>query len=183
MTNMDEKNVRIFNIAVGIFIIILGILAIIFSDIALLAVLFLLALNLLITGISRLLDIFYEKKLDKYGFTIQLITAILALIIALIIIITIFVNPDFSINFLIILFGIILLIIGIASIVVGSLTEIYPNTYRGYLLVIGIFSFILGLFVMIFPEFGYYLLVFLLSIILLFIGLARVIFGYFKEKG
>jgi len=180
---MEKDNILIgINTIVGLIIIILSILTIIFSYTAVLTLIILLSIALLFAGIGRISNAFLNEKLNKIGKVIKYSTAILAIIVSIFILVITIVNPTFSITVLINLVGYTLLVIGIARIFIGIMMEKYSKKYRFILIIVGIISFIFAFFILIFPTFGYFVIVILLSLSLMLNGFARITYGLSKIK-
>ena len=94
----------------------------------------------------------------------------------------IIIYSTFSIIFLINLFALVLLIIGIVRIVIGILVDKYSMEYRILLIIIGILSFIVSVVVLFLPPFNYYISVLMISLTLLINGLARVLYVLYEKK-
>ncbi len=180
---MEKDNLLIrVNIIVGLIIIILAILTIIFANILLLTLMLLLSIALLFVGIGRISNAFLNEKLNKIGKALKYFTGILAIAVSISIMIITMINPTFSILILINLVGYTLLAIGIARIFVGIMMEKYSKKYRFILIIVGIASLIFAFLVVIFPTFGYFVIVILLSLSLLFNGFARISYALSKIK-
>jgi len=180
---MEKENILTgVNFVFGVLIIILSILVIIFLNAALLSIMILLSIALLFAGIGRLYNGFVNEKLSKFTKALKFITGALAIIISLIVIIVSVIEPTVSILLLIDLFGYMLIIIGVSRIAIGLLIEKYTKEYRVFLVLVGIISFVFAFIVIIFPTFGYFVLVILLSFSLLVNGLARVSHALFERK-
>ncbi|MBY9021272.1 MAG: hypothetical protein KGD67_09450 [Candidatus Lokiarchaeota archaeon] len=80
------------------------------------------------------------------------------------------------------LLGYMFIIIGVSRIAVGLLVENYSKVYRVFLVLVGIFSFLFAFIVLLYPTFGYFVLVILLSLSLLINGLVRVLFAAFERQ-
>ena len=142
----------------------------------------LLSVIFFIFGIGRLIDAFSDDKLNKFAVIAKFLTGLLASIMGIIILSIIIIYSTFSIIFLINLFALVLLIIGIVRIVIGILVDKYSMEYRILLIIVGILSFIVSLVVLFLPPFNYYISVLMISLTLLINGLARVFYGLYEKK-
>ena len=180
---MEKENILTnINLVVGLIIIVLSVLVIIFSNAALLSIMGLFSIAILFIGIGRLYNAFSNEKLSKLVKALKFITGVLAIILSIIILIVTLIEPVSSILLLINLLGYMFIIIGVSRIAVGILVEDYSNVYRVFLALVGIFSFFFAFIVLLYPTFGYFVLVILLSLSLLINGLARVLFAVFERK-
>lgn len=180
---MEKEDLLIrFNIIIGLIIIFLSILVIIFSSAALLSLMILLSIALLFAGIGRLYNSFANEQLNKIAKIIKFLVGLLAIVISLTILILSIINPSVSILLLINLFGYSFIIIGCARIAIGFLVEKYTKQYRFFLVLVGIVTFVFAFIMILFPTFGYFVLVILLSLSLLFNGLARVMYSVLNKK-
>ena len=180
LIRIRDQIFHIFNIVFGLIIIGLGIIIMVFSTLGLLTLVVLLSLGFTFSGIGRLIAAFYNKKLNKYGVIIKIITGFIAIAICFFIFIVSTIDPNFSVIFLINL-GFVLFLFGIARVFMGILTKKYQKSHRYILIFVGVISIILGIVVMIVPAFGYYVLISLISIILILNGLVRLTFRLFEN--
>ncbi len=179
---MEKENLlKGVNLIVGLIVILLSILVIIFSSAALLSIIILLSIALLFAGIGRLYSAFADEKLNKIAKGLKIIVGILEIIISLTVIIITIIEPTISILLLINLFGLIFIVIGASGIAIGLLVEKFTKQYRFLLILIGIISFVFAFIVLFYPTFGYFVLVILLSLSLLFNGFARVLYALFEK--
>jgi uncharacterized membrane protein HdeD (DUF308 family) len=178
-----EKDNQFFgiNIIIGIIVIILSILVIFFSGAALLSLMILLSIAIFFAGTARVYNTFADEKLTKIAKIIKFIVGLSMIGISLTVLITTIINPTVSILLLIYLFGYGLIILGCARIAVGLLVERYSKPYRFFLIFVGIATFIFAFIVIFFPTFGYFVLIMLISLSLLFNGLLR-IFSILLDK-
>jgi len=176
-----ESQFLSINLIIGIIIIILSILVILFSSAALLSIMILLSFALFSAGVARLYNTFADEKLNKIAKVIKFLVGLSIIGISLTILILTLINPTISILLLIYLFGYGLIILGCARIGVGLLVERYSKPYRFFLIFVGIITFIFAFIVIFFPTFGYFVIIILLSLSLLFNGLLR-IFTVFLDK-
>ena len=180
---MEQENILIrVNIFVGLIIIILSILTLILSNIVLISLIILLSIALLFSGIGRISNAFLNERLNKAGKALKYLTGILAIVISISIMIITIINPTFSIIILINLVGYILIAISISRIFIGIMMQKYSKKYRFILFIVGIASLIFALLVLIFPTFGYFVIVILLSLSLLLNGFARVTYALSRIK-
>jgi len=180
---MEQENILIrVNIIVGLIIIILSILIIILSNIVLLSLMILLSITLLFAGIGRISNAFLNERLNKTGKAIKYLTGILAITVSISIMIITIIDPTFSVLILINLVGCTLIAIGITRIFIGIMMQKYSKKYRFILFIVGITSLIFALLVLIFPTFGYFVVVMLLSLSLLLNGFARISYALSKIK-
>ncbi|MGB5910155.1 MAG: DUF308 domain-containing protein, partial [Promethearchaeia archaeon] len=150
--------------------------------IVLLSLIILLSIALLFVGIGRISNAFLNEKLNKIGKVIKYITGILTIIVGIFIMVIVIVDPTFAILILINLVGYTLLVIGITRIFIGIMMEKYSKKYRFILIVVGITTFIFAFLVLIFPTFGYFVIVILLSLSLLLNGFARITYALSRIK-
>jgi len=128
-------------------------------------------------GVARLINATKNKLLEDEVKTMEYISGILALIIGLFIIIIVFINSSISINMLISLLSIVLLFIGIARTIRGIQVKGFPSWFRILDSIVGILTIVLSAMIFIFPSFSYSILIFILTIALLFNGITRIAFG------
>jgi len=98
-------------------------------------------------------------------------------LIAIVLSIVVLAYPELAILTLIFILSTALLIIGIARVVIGGFSKVFPSWLRGLLLGVGLLTIILSFVVFISPAFGFLTLVFILSIVFLLNGIARIVSG------
>ncbi|MFX0143528.1 MAG: DUF308 domain-containing protein [Candidatus Hodarchaeota archaeon] len=167
------------NLVIGILVIGLSIFVIIFHQITIIILIIILAIAILISGIGRLLNAFFNKKLNKYGIITKFTTGLIAIIISVFVLITSIFNPTLSQILFINLYGLTLFLIGIARIIVGAITERYKKPNRILLIFVGFITLSFSLIVMVFPNVGNFVVLLLFSLTLIFNGLARIVFGFY----
>ncbi|MFX0039232.1 MAG: DUF308 domain-containing protein [Promethearchaeota archaeon] len=167
---------------IGFLVIGLSIFVIIFYQISVIILIIILAVAILLSGIGRLLNALFNKKLNKYGIVTKFITGLIAITVSMFVLITSIFNQTLSQILFINLYGLTLFLIGIARIIIGSTTEKYKKANRIFLIFIGSITLCFSLIIMIFPNAENFVALLLISLTLIFNGLARIIFGFYGIK-
>ncbi|MFX1380743.1 MAG: DUF308 domain-containing protein, partial [Promethearchaeota archaeon] len=154
MRIIEKKTLGILNLVIGVLIISLSILVIIYHELALIFLIIVLSMAILLSGIGRLLNAFFNKKLNKYGIITKFITGIIAITISILVLIISIFDPNLSQLVFINLYGLTLFSIGIARIIIGIITDKYKKVNRILLVFIGFLTFTFSLIVMVFPDVG-----------------------------
>ncbi|MFX1275549.1 MAG: DUF308 domain-containing protein [Promethearchaeota archaeon] len=182
LEKFSENHVRLLNIIIGILVCVLSIVIIIFSTAAILVLLFIIANILLIIGIARMYNALTNEKTPKSEIIFKLISASFAIFISLLAEIFMILNPTESILISVIIFGIALLIIGIARIGVGLINKELNNGYRGLIIIVGIITLILSIISIAIPTLGEQILIIIIAVPLLLNGVAKIVLGIISSK-
>ena len=174
---LNEKSLRISNIISGLIQMILAIMVLLFSVAAVLTLLLFLSIGIIIAGIARILNAISNKKLGNAGVVWKFLSGIFVIIIGIIIFFNIITSPTLTIQFLIFIYALAFLVIGLARIVVGIVTKEFYTLYRILIIIVGILSIGLSVIALLSPELGFIFLIYILSVSLLFNGTARLILG------
>jgi uncharacterized membrane protein HdeD (DUF308 family) len=119
-----------------------------------------------------------EQGVSKGIRILQIIIGIIAVAIS----IGVIVNPGFGIEILVFLLSLTLLVVGIERVSIGFLPYIRKSSTRISNIVLGGLAIVLSIIVIAFPIFTIGFLVTLLSLGLLFIGVARIVHGIFDKQ-
>jgi uncharacterized membrane protein HdeD (DUF308 family) len=119
-----------------------------------------------------------EQGVSKGIRILQIIIGIIAVALS----IGVIVNPGFGIENLVFLLSLTLLVVGIERVSIGFLPYIRKSSTRISNIVLGELAIVLSLIVIAFPIFTIGFLVTLLSLGLLFIGVARIVHGIFDKQ-
>lgn len=179
---VKQKILTSSNLIFGVLIIILAIIVMTFTVAAVITLLFILSIAIIIIGLARLVNAYANDELDTSGKIAKFITAIIALIFGVIVIVNTATSPAITVEILIILVNSLLLIIGFVRIYIGLATKEYFKGYRGFLVLIGIVMIILSLVVFLSPTFDNTTSIIIVSVAILFSGIARFVLGIIGIK-
>ena len=179
MSILKKKTLGIINLLIGLLIINLSILVIVYHQIAITILIILLSIAIFSSGIGRLLNALYNKKLNMYGTITKFITGIIAITISMLVLIISIFNSNLSQIVFINLYGLTLFLIGIARIIIGIITDKYKKENRILLVIVGVITLFFSLIVMVFPNLENFLVLLLFSLTLIFNGIARILFGFY----
>ena len=182
MVMENESLFKNINLVVGLVITALSLIVLIFSTATLISLIILLSISFLFVGFGRIYNGFINETLNRTSKFAKYITGALSVIISIVMMILALTDPSLAILIFTNLFGYTLLFIGISRIGVGYLMESYPKQYRAALIIIGIITFIFSFLILVFPVFGYFILVMLISLSLLINGLIRISLGLIVKK-
>ena len=164
---------RIINILAGILYIILSFLVLIDIGFATFTLLIILAVSLMLIGLSRIVNGIFIPKQRLFLRILKIIVGILLLPLALIVI----TYPALGIDVLIILLAGGLIANGVLRIIIASADVNIPNWFRVLLFILGILTILLGIIVIISFDYGMLVLILLLALSFIFAGVARIMYG------
>jgi uncharacterized membrane protein HdeD (DUF308 family) len=173
----SNKKFRASNVIFGILIMILSLLVFFFPTTTLSFLIYVSALAVMLSGVSRLINAFSNEKLSNFKVVTRFISGIILVIFSLIIIIITLNDPSYSISILIWLLAIALLVMGIARLFIGLFAKKFVSWFRILLLLIGITTVILSMVIFFLPAIGALYLLIILSVELLLNGLGRFLLG------
>ncbi|NVM45537.1 MAG: DUF308 domain-containing protein [Candidatus Lokiarchaeota archaeon] len=173
----NESLLKNINIIVGLIIIVLSIITLFYGVITLITLIILISIAFLFAGIGRAYNAITNDSLTKASKFMKYFSGLLSIIISIAAIFIALFNPGLAILMFSNLFGYLLIFIGVARISVGYLMESYTTLYRTVLILVGIITFIFSFIILMFPIFGYFVIVMLISASLLLNGITRLSFG------
>ncbi len=164
---------RIFNIAFGIISIILAFLVITDFGLALVTLLFILASVMILVGITRIVNGIFDKNQSLFPRILKIGLGVLMLPLSIVVI----AYPGLGENIMIILLAGALIANGATRIIVGGYEEKLPSWFRVLLILIGVITVFLGSVTIIYTGFGLFTLIVLLALTFIINGVARIMFG------
>lgn len=174
---MSEKKapawLRALDIVFGSIGIVLSLSVLLYPKPTILTLIFVLSIAALVVGIARIIIGASAKYLPDGLRAINVGAGILALVIALVAMSF----PQLAVQVLIYLLSLVLLVHGIARIVTGGFARVFPSWLRGLHVVVGLLTIASSVVIFLFPGFGFLTLVFMLAIMFLVNGAARIISG------
>lgn len=102
-------------------------------------------------------------------------------VIAIALSVAVLVYPELAISTLILILSFALLVIGIARVVIGIFAKYLSDVLRAVNLGGGILACVLAIVALLYPQLATQMLIYLLSVALLFLGIARVVIGGFAR--
>lgn len=178
MSDQEEPSyIRALHILVGIGLVVMAITCIIFTDISVITLLLIIASAILLMGIPRLINGGTNTTLETKVRVMKVVTGFLAILLGVLSIIWVFLDPTISIEWLILLLAGALIILGFGRFFRGLRAQEYPKWFRGLILGIGLLTIIIAIVVLVIPPTDPVWNVILLSIVLLFNGIARLVIG------
>lgn len=180
---MENSKIPInINIIVGFIIIVLSLIVLIFGAETLIVLILLLSFVFLFIGFGRIFNGITNESLSRTNKITKYLTGALSIIISLVVISIALGNPSLAILIFTNLFGYTLIFIGISRISIGYLAKSYSKNVRVTIISVGIITIIFAILILVFPTFGYFILVMLISFALFLNGLTRVLVGYIDAK-
>jgi len=164
---------RALDIVVGSIGVILSISVLMYPKPTILTLILVLSIAALVVGIARIVIGASAKYLPDGLRAINVGAGILALVVALVAMSF----PQLAVQVLIYLLSLVLLVHGIARVVVGGFARVFPSWLRGLHVVVGLATIVSSVVIFLFPGFGFLTLVFILAIMFLVNGAARIISG------
>ena len=164
---------RALDVVFGIIAVILSVVVLAYQELAVLTLIFILAIALLVIGIARVAIGVFAKYLSDGLRAINVGAGILALVLAIVAML----YPQLATQVLIYLLSFALLINGIARVAIGGFAKILAGWLRGLLVVAGLLTIIMSVAVFVYPALGSLALVFVLSFAFLLNGIARIVSG------
>lgn len=178
----EDRSIDRINMMIGFIVFALSIIVLIMANVVILSLMVLLAIGILASGIGRVYNAFYNKKLNKISKILKIITGIIAIVVGIIVLIFMITDPSASIVFLFSLIGYAFITIGVARIFVGIMMENYKKEYRIFLITVGIITMVFAFIVVLFPTIAYFVLITYISLTLMFNGLTRIIYEFFGKQ-
>ena len=171
--NKISKNLRAFEVIMGITAIILSFIILVYPDLAILSLIWILVFALFIIGIRRIVSGLTGKKHQKWINIFRIGIGVIALILAF----AALTVPGLAEQSLIILLAFSLLLFGLSDVFTGMYSKKIKKWHRGLYVVFGFITLFLSGGVIIYPEFGLLMLIYLLAISLVFIGVRNIVSG------
>jgi len=172
-----SKKLAVINVFFGATISILALIIYIYSTFDIEILLFLVANTLVIMGAARIINGGANKNLKNWVRLMKIITGIIAILLAIISIFIQLLSTTYAVEFLIFLFSIVLITVGFARFLRGTTAKELSVWLRILVISVGLISIILSLIIFLIPTPNYQLLIYFLTIILLFNGIARLAIG------
>jgi uncharacterized membrane protein HdeD (DUF308 family) len=180
---MENENIfKNVNVIVGLVIIALSLIILFFGTITLIILIILISIGFLFAGFGTLYNALINTSLTKTSKYLKFIAGIITTAISISVLVIALVDPDFLLLVFINIFGLGLIVIGIARIMVGYFMETYPKTYRAALILVGTITCIFAFLILTFPTFGYFIILMMISLSLLLNGMIRVILGFVLKE-
>ena len=160
------KWLRVFNISAGFITIVLAILCLVFIKKDLQTLIIVLAIALIIIGIFRTLNGFWQKYLEWYVRVLKISIGILVLPIAIAVLALSSIIPERIVSLL----AIVLILSSLSRITLGSISEEYPNWFKVLTILIGVLTIVAAGIVLLFQSVAEPTIVALLGITFIFSG-------------
>ncbi|MFX1504019.1 MAG: DUF308 domain-containing protein [Promethearchaeota archaeon] len=178
-----EKGLAASNIGYGLLIMILAVTIFFYSGSAIIMLILLFSAILILSGMARIINAFSNEELTNSGAIVKFISGILLILITIYIIIAIFIDPSFSVAFVVFIYSIALFIIGVSRIFMGIAGAKYIKWFRILNLIIGIIVVILTLIILFLPDLNDSTTFSMFSIAIFLSGFTRFLLGFTgKEK-
>jgi uncharacterized membrane protein HdeD (DUF308 family) len=175
-TNIDNKlskNLRVFEVVMGIVAIAISFIVLLFPDFAILSLILFLIIALFIMGVRRIVSGLTGKKHQKWINIFRISIGILVLLLS----VTALIVPGLAEQSLIILLAFGLLLFGFSDVFTGIYSKKIKKWVRGLYVIFGFITICLSFTVIIYPAFGLMLLIYMLAISLILIGVRNIISG------
>lgn len=164
---------RALDVVLGLITIIMSGIVLFYPKFAISMLILILAIALLVIGVARLFTGIFARYLPDWSRAVNLGTGILMIVVAIVAML----YPQLATQMLIYLLSLAMLVHGTSRIVTGAFVKVFQRWLRVFLVVIGLLTIIMSIVVLVSPGLGFLTLVIMLSMTLLFNGVARVIYG------
>lgn len=181
MSERDPFSKRLFNLMIGAIYVILAFYVAINPNVAVESLILVLGVVLIISGMLRIFNSFYDKDIGGTSRVIRLLLGLTGMFIGM----SVIVIPDLGLNVLVTLLSIGLMIQGLTRVYNGATRGPLPNWLQLLLIIIGVLTIALSIYVLINIDLAVLTLVLYLSYGFLLNGFGRILMaitGYPMNK-
>jgi uncharacterized membrane protein HdeD (DUF308 family) len=172
------KWLRTFDVIIGLIGVILSVAVLVYQELAILTLILFLSVALLVIGVARVLTGIFASYLSDGVRTLNFGTGLMAIVLALMSML----YTNLTTQVLIFLLAIVMLLNGVVRVVIGGFERAYPKWFRGLLVVVGASTITVSAVVCVYSNFGFLVLVLMLSFTFMFNGIARIAQGIIGIK-
>ena len=169
--------VRGLDLVLGLVIVGIGFYFMVFSSYATTLILSFFAIGLLFIGIVRTVKSITMTDMSKGPRFAKLLFGLLIIGLSALVILL----PTLALSVLILLVALSLMMSGMSRLVIGYMEKELAMWARGLYIIVGLVAFCVGFIAGVFPNFGYEILVLLISATLIFMGAVRITSGVTGE--
>ena len=176
--NDSSKLQTVVDVILGLIAVLFSLAALAYSEVVISTIIFLISIALFALGAPRIVSGIFLTDLPNGLRVLNVVIGSIALVVSTISLLF----PDLTTQVLIFLLAFGLLLIGVVRLVVGLFFSLFFKWIRLLFVISGCFTIFVASIAFIFPELGYFALVWLFSVSLLVNGIIRIIQGIVKTK-